>query len=130
LQFWIDDLVSELDRETESLSASGWCPLGEQWPLMFIFDALIYNDDRTKQNMTYSGDDWMMFLIDNSRAFRTDRGRPKDIRKVELKLSSMLSDHLESLNKENLGASVGRLLERSQIQALLKRRDEIVKDGR
>ena len=130
LQFWIDNLVSELDRETKSLSASGWCPLGEQWPLMFIFDALIYNDDRTKQNMTYSGDDWMMFLIDNSRAFRTDRGRPKDIRKVELKLSSMLSDHLESLTQENLGANVGRLLERSQIQALLKRRDEIVKDGR
>ena len=130
LQFWIDDLVSELDRESKSLSASGWCPLGEQWPLMFIFDALIYNDDRTKQNMTYSGDDWMMFLIDNSRAFRTDRGRPKDIRKVELKLSSMLSDRLETLNQENLNANVGRLLERSQIQALLKRRDEIVKDGR
>jgi hypothetical protein len=130
LQFWINGLVSELDRETKSLSASGWCPLSEQWPLMFIFDALIYNDDRTKQNMTYGGEDWMMFLIDNSRAFRTDRGRPKDIRKVELQLSSMLSDHLESLNAENLGASVGRLLERSQIQALLRRRDEIVEDGR
>ena len=130
LQFWIEGLVSELDRESKSLSASGWCPLGEQWPLMFVFDALIYNDDRTKQNMTYGGDDWMMFLIDNSRAFRTDRGRPKDIRKVELQVSSMLAEHLESLTSENVGASVGKMLERTQIQALLKRRDEIVKDSR
>ncbi len=130
LQFWIEGLVNELKRETKSLSASGWCPLGEQWPLMFIFDVLIYNEDRTKQNMAYSGDDWMMFLIDNSRAFRTDRGRPQDARKVELKVSPMLADRLDTLTSENVRASEGNLLERSQVQALLKRRDEIVKDAR
>ena len=130
LQFWIDGLVSELDREQKTLSASGWCPLREQWPLMFVFDALIYNEDRTKQNMTYSGDDWMMYLIDASRAFRTNRGRPADIRKVELKLSPLLADRLAALDGETLNANMRGLLERGQIQALLARRDEILEDWR
>jgi hypothetical protein len=130
LQFWIDGLVSELKREQEGLAATGWCPLTEQWPLMFVFDALIYNEDRTKQNMTYDSDDWMMYLIDASRAFRTERGRPPDIRKVTLKLSPLLAARLEALDWERLNAELGGLLERSQIQALLKRRDEILEDWR
>jgi hypothetical protein len=128
LQFWIEGLVSELDREQEKLAATGWCPLSEQWPLMFVFDALIYNEDRTKQNMTYGKDDWMMYLIDASRAFRTERGRPADIRKVELKLSPLLAERLAALDAERLNAGMRGLLERSQIQALLKRRDEILED--
>jgi hypothetical protein len=130
LQFWIDGLVSELDREQKKLAASGWCSLSEQWPLMFVFDALIYNEDRTKQNMTYGEDNWMMYLIDASRAFRTNRGRPADIRKVELKLSPLLASRLEALDAEAVSARMRGLLERSQIQALMKRRDEILEDWR
>ena len=130
LQFWIDGLVSELDREQKKLAASGWCSLSEQWPLMFVFDALIYNEDRTKQNMTYGGDNWMMYLIDASRAFRTNRGRPADIRKVELKLSPLLASRLEALDAESVSARTRGLLERSQIQALMNRRDEILEDWR
>jgi hypothetical protein len=130
LQFWIDGLVSELDREQKKLAASGWCSLSEQWPLMFVFDALIYNEDRTKQNMTYGGDNWMMYLIDASRAFRTNRGRPADIRKVELKLSPLLASRLEALDAESVSVQMRGLLERSQIQALMKRRDEILEDWR
>lgn len=130
LQFWIEGLISELDREQQSLAATGWCPLQEQWPLMFVFDALIYNEDRTKQNMTYSEDDWMMVLIDASRAFRTDRGRPQDIRKVDLKLSPLLAERLAALDAGTLNEQMRGLLERSQVQALLKRRDEILEDWR
>jgi hypothetical protein len=97
---------------------------------MFVFDALIYNEDRTKQNMTYGGDNWMMYLIDASRAFRTNRGRPADIRKVELKLSPLLASRLEALDAESVSVQMRGLLERSQIQALMKRRDEILEDWR
>jgi hypothetical protein len=130
LQFWIDGLVSELDREQKKLAASGWCSLSEQWPLMFVFDALIYNEDRTKQNMTYGEDNWMMYLIDASRAFRTHRGRPADIRKVELKLSPLLASRLEALDAAAVSAQTRGLLERSQVQALMNRRDEILEDWR
>ena len=129
LSFWLDDLISELEREGDSVPAEGWCSLKEQWPLMFIFDTLVYNEDRTKQNMVYGRDDWMMYLIDHSRAFRTSRGRPADIPKnMQLKLSPLLAQRLEALDYEQLNVAMGGLLEKSQIQALLKRRDEMLKD--
>lgn len=129
LQLWIDGLINELKRGQESIAASGWCALSEQWPLMFVFDALIYNEDRTKQNITYSRDDWMLYLIDHSRAFRTLSGRPKDLRKVDLKLSELLAARLQTLDSANLNTALGGLLERSQIQALLKRRDQILRQA-
>jgi len=128
LSFWINGLISELERESESVPAEGWCSLREQWPLMFVFDALVYNEDRTKQNMVYGRDDWMMYLIDHSRSFRTHRGRPKDIRNVELTLSPLLAERLEALDYEKLNVALGGLLEKSQIQAILRRRDEILED--
>ncbi len=96
---------------------------------MFVFDALIYNEDRTKQNITYSRDDWMLYLIDHSRAFRTSSGRPADLRKVDLKLSDLLAERLQTLDSANLNTALGGLLERPQIQALLKRRDEILRQA-
>jgi hypothetical protein len=130
LSFWIDGLTNELKRETQGLTATGWCSLTEQWPLMFIFDALIYNDDRTKQNMAYGRDDWMLYLIDHSRSFRTLKGRPPDIENVKLKLSPRLAAALERLDYETLSEQLGSLLDRSQIRALLGRRDEILRDWR
>jgi hypothetical protein len=129
MQYWIDGLISELKREQESIPATGWCPLSEQWPLMFLFDALIYNEDRTKQNITYSRDEWMLYLIDHSRAFRTLSGRPKDLRKVDLKLSRLLEARLEALDFGQLNGAMGKLLEKAQIQAVLKRRDEILRQA-
>lgn len=129
LSFWIDDLISELDRDTNDVPAEGWCSLTEQWPLMFVFDALVYNEDRTKQNMVYGRDDWMMYLIDHSRSFRTSKGRPKDIRNVELVLSPLLAERLRALDYETLNAAMTGLLEKSQVQAILKRRDEILEDA-
>lgn len=130
LSFWIDGLVNEMEREQEQLVATGWCSLGEQWQLMFLFDTLVYNEDRTKQNMVYGREDWMMYLIDHSRSFRTHRGRPQDIRKVELKLSPLLAGRLEALSYEDLNQAMSGLLEKAQIQALLRRRDEILEDWR
>ena len=130
LSFWIDGLISELKREEEQLPATGWCSLGEQWQLMFMFDALIYNEDRTQQNMVYGREDWMMYLIDHSRSFRTHGGRPQDIRQVELRLSPLLARRLEALEYTDLNAALKGLLEKAQIQAIIKRRDEILEDWR
>lgn len=129
MQYWIDGLISELDREQQSMAATGWCSLSEQWPLMFLFDALIYNEDRTKQNITYSRDEWMLYLIDHSRSFRTLSGRPKDLRKVDLKLSRLLEARLEALDFGQLNGAMGNLLEKAQIQAVLKRRDQILRQA-
>lgn len=128
LSFWVDGLINQLQKEEQDIPATGWCSLAEQWPLMFVFDTLVYNEDRTKQNMVYGRDDWMMYLIDHSRSFRTHRGRPTDIRSVQLKLSPMLAENLERLDYEQLNEAMAGLLVKPQVQAVIRRRDEILKE--
>jgi hypothetical protein len=127
LQFWVENLISELERQNENVAATGWCPLSEQYNLMVAFDTLIYNVDRTLQNIVYDRDSWMLYLIDHSRGFRLNKGRPKDISKVDLVISQDLVEALEGLTLEELRAQVGDLLIQDQMRAILRRRDELVK---
>jgi hypothetical protein len=96
---------------------------------MVAFDTLIYNVDRTLQNIVYDRDSWMLYLIDHSRGFRLNKGRPKDISKVDLVISQDLVEALEGLTLEELRAQVGDLLIQDQMRAILRRRDELVKAG-
>jgi hypothetical protein len=127
LQFWVENLISELERQEDNITATGWCPLSEQYNLMVAFDSLIYNVDRTLQNIVYDRDSWMLYLIDHSRGFRLNKGRPKDISKVELVMSQDLVQALQELSLEALRAEMGDLLIQDQLRAILRRRDELVK---
>ena len=127
LQFWVENLISELERQNEDVAATGWCPLSEQYNLMVAFDTLIYNVDRTLQNIVYDRDSWMLYLIDHSRGFRLNKGRPKDVSKVDLVMSQDLVTALQGLTLEEMRAQVGDLLIQDQMRAILRRRDELVK---
>ena len=129
MQFWVENLISELDRKEQGVAASGWCPLSEQYNLMVAFDTLIYNVDRTLQNIVYDKDSWMLYLIDHSRGFRLNTGRPKDIRKVDLVMSGDLVEALQGLSLEQLRLQMGDLLIQDQMRAILRRRDELVKES-
>ena len=128
LQLWIENAIDLRDKIDQGISSSGWCPLDPQHQLMYVFDALIYNDDRTQENILYSKDDWMLRLIDHIRTFRTHRGRPADLKKIELQLSPALVARLRTLDEDALNAELGELLNRRQIKAILSRRDRIIKD--
>ena len=128
LQFWIDNLVNEIDRNEWGLSGTDWCRLEDQWNLLYVFDALIHNTDRTMQNMTYEEPDWMLRLIDHSRSFSTRTGRPSYLKRVELKISDDLRINLAALDYDTLEAELSPLLSSQEIRALLKRRDRMLKD--
>ena len=126
LIFWMDGLISLLKKNREKISADGWCPLQPQHDLMYVWDTLIYNDDRTQQNVTYTQDDWMLKLIDQSRSFRTYRDKPPYVRERELKMTQEMADRLGALNSEQLSAELGAYINRDQIRALLRRRDSLI----
>jgi hypothetical protein len=128
LQLWVGETVSELDRQKKELVAEGWCPLSEQWSLMYAFDALLYNEDRSLQNIRYDPDSWMLYLIDQSRTFRLDRNRPADLRKVVTQLSPDFAERLRALDSGTLYETLGNYVNRDQIRALLQRRDRILAD--
>ncbi len=128
LQFWIDNLVNEIDRNEWGVGGTDWCRLEDQWNLLYVFDALIHNTDRTMQNMTYEEPDWMLRLIDHSRSFSTRTGRPSYLKRVELKISDDLRMNLAALDYDTLEAELSPLLSSQEIRALLKRRDRMLND--
>ena len=130
VQFWVEGLLSELDRGLKEIQSTGYCPLSDQYQLMFVFDALIFDEDRTQQNIQYIQSSWSLILIDMSRAFRTHRGRPEDLKNAQLIVFPEFAERLAALEYEELQEHLGDLLERDQVRALLARRDRILADAR
>ncbi|MEE8107587.1 MAG: metallophosphoesterase [Gammaproteobacteria bacterium] len=126
LIFWMDGLISLLKKNREKISYEGWCPQQPQHDLMYVWDTLIYNDDRTQQNVTYTQNDWMLKLIDQSRSFRTYRNKPPYVRERELKMTREMADRLAALDSGQLSAELGAYINRDQIRALLRRRDSLI----
>ncbi|MFT5676371.1 MAG: hypothetical protein ACI808_002312 [Paraglaciecola sp.] len=125
LQLWIDDLISVNQMRTQKIRYDGFCDYKKQRQMMNVFDYLIHNEDRHLGNITFSLDDWQIWLIDHSRSFRTLSGRPKLIRKADLSLTPEFRQALEAINKEALSI-LRPWLSTKQINALIKRRNKLL----
>jgi hypothetical protein len=103
--------------------------MASQIHIMRVFDELIYNTDRNLGNVLWDTS-WKMWLIDHTRAFRLapDLRRPATLERVERTLFA----GMKGLTRESITAAVGNSLTREEVDALLRRRDVIVKlfDGR
>lgn len=126
LQFWIDDSFNLRQMLEQKLSPSGWCPVNPQLNLMNVFDVLIHNTDRTQENALFTKD-WMLVLIDHTRAFDTDSQDPALLYKNPVELPPALAKRLAGLDRPALDAALGRYLQKRQIDALLKRRDALLR---
>jgi hypothetical protein len=88
-----------------------------------IFDQLIYNMDRSQENLLITKD-WHAWMIDHTRAFRKARTlrNPAAVARCNPALLSALKDlRLGPLEREMTG-----LLTAAEIEGLLARRDLIV----
>jgi hypothetical protein len=125
LQFWIDNSINVRRMLEQKKQPDGWCAAGPQYNLMNVFDVLIHNSDRTQENALFT-QDWMLVLIDHSRAFRTLRTNPTLLYKGGVQVPPALAERLKRLDRETLQARLGPYLQRRQIDALLKRRDRLL----
>ncbi len=130
LQFWVEGMISLLEKNEQGITADGYCPINPQYNLMYIFDSLILNTDRTQQNVTFTRDDWMITLIDHSRAFRLSRKLPQEFRNFPISVGDEMARRLERLDQETLNAELGAYIDRDQIRSLLGRRDDLLKNYR
>ncbi len=100
------------------------------------FDNLIANEDR-HQNQYLITEDWRMILIDHSRSFRTGKKFTKKLIYDEKykegpsfimkELPRSLYEKIKSLNAEVTRTVVGEYLKNKEIEAMLVRKDLIVK---
>ena len=120
--------MSAIGLEKE-LPFNGYCKQYDQYRMRFVFDILIYNDDRNLTNILWTKKDFMMRFIDHSLAFRTTEKRPKQYKKVPLQVSDLLRGRLQGLNKADLDQQLSPYLHPRQIEAILARRDLILKEA-
>lgn len=95
----------------------------EQLHMMRLFDQLIYNIDRNMGNILI-GEDWRLWAIDHTRAFRTHSTLRSPAQVV--RCDRAVFEKLKALDYPTLSRELGRLVTGAQLRAILARRDAIV----
>ncbi len=122
--WWVDDvLMTEKDRFVKHHPVPDMERRNRQIYCVRVFDQLIYNTDRNLGNLLITKD-WKLWMIDHTRAFRRNKRLKsgKDLVRCDRRLLSAL----RKLDYETLWAELYPLLTKSQIKALLVRRDRTV----
>lgn len=124
LTWWLDDvLMSEKTRyltKTKPPESDRW---NRQIYVVRVFDELIYNTDRNLGNLVITGD-WKVWMIDHTRAFRLQHKlrNPEQLVRCERRFL----EAMRGLDQAALAGELKGFLRRSEIEALLARRDLIV----
>jgi hypothetical protein len=128
MTWWIDDVAMDESARAKLAPSQRTGPNPSRTSayvhIMRVFDELIQNRDRNAGNVLWTKD-WTMWLIDHTRAFRTDRR----LLRAELleRCERSLCDALRRLTRETLTEAVGNTLLKVEIDAVLMRRDLILK---
>ena len=125
ITWWVDDvLMDELQRHNKNVTPpdlDGW---SKQMHILRVFDQLIYNTDRNLGNMLIDKK-WQIWMIDHTRAFRSQKTllSQKNLVMCDRKLLASL----RKLDEETLMAELKAFLTKTEVKALIARRDLIVK---
>ncbi|MEJ2086572.1 MAG: hypothetical protein P8Y44_12995 [Acidobacteriota bacterium] len=122
---WIENASHENEMQGKPTGPQ-MAELTRQKQLMYLFDALIENTDRRRENWMIDNDEWNLYLIDHSRAFRTDDNLSEAFLERRSRLTRDLYDRLLALNQADLEILLRGLIDGNQISALIARRDEII----
>lgn len=138
LQLWMEDVTSLLDILEQKISfpKEKIDHYNKTKYLARAFDSLIANEDRTQQNMFYTKD-WRLILIDHSRAFRSAKKFTKQLMfgrsgitgdNPFRQLPRSFVEKIKTLNFDNVQKAVGPYLNKKEIDAILKRKELLLKE--
>lgn len=123
LQAWVEGAMTERERNDSNIEPPVTARRMHDFQSMWLFDNLIFNDDRNQGNILLD-EDWRMWLIDASRAFRpfAHLKNPTLIRQVDRRVWHKLTtvpDHV-------LKTALKDTLSKNELQGILKRRAALV----
>ena len=130
LQLWIEDALKVEDARKQDIGPRDVQLFLQRRTKMCVLDALIYNIDRNDRNILITPGDDGFHLIDHSRAFRNFRDLPDTQNCAWEQLapaSPALVERIRALDEDALNAMLGELLERKQVQSILKRKKKLLK---
>jgi len=120
LSWWIPKKWDMTDRPKPAPDVDAW---NKQMYKILVFAELVYDTDRNQGNILIT-EDWKIWMIDFTRAFRLDRElqEPKNLTRCERKLL----EKLRQLNGDELLEKTKPHLGKSDVKAVMARRDMIV----
>jgi len=122
--WWLDGiLLDEKERLAKGIRPPDVPEWNRQMDIIRTFDQLIYNMDRSQENLLI-GKDWKAYMIDHTRAFRKwpQLRNPAAITTCGPELLSAL----KALTREAVARELSPWINDEEIDALMARRDLIV----
>jgi len=123
----LTNLIDESERISRQLGASAWCPLQDQFEMMYLLDILLHNRGREKQDMRYRTGNMRLILTGNDDILGTQRGVPRYLRPAEFSVPPGVQSKLRALDGQVLEGLLGDVLGEKRQKAVLKRRDWLLK---
>jgi len=113
----------ESDRLKQKISAPDTDAWNKQMYRVRVFDELVYDNDPNLTNVLI-GEDWKIWRVDFSRAFRLS----KDVKSTNnlVKCDRQLLDKLKALTEAEVLQKTKNTLTKAEVQAVMARRDKIV----
>ena len=124
VDWWVDNVVMDertrIQRGIDPPDVASW---NRQMDTIRIFDQLIYNVDRSQENLLITTD-WKVWMIDHSRSFRKWHSlrRPEAITHC----TPELFEALRNLRRGDVGRELTPFVTPEEIDGLMARRDLIV----
>jgi len=121
--WWLPVKMDEADRVKQKIPVPDPDSWNKQMYRARVLDQLAYDTDANLTNVQI-GEDWKIYRIDFSRAFRPykDLQSPKDL----VQCDRQLFTKLKALDGNELAAKTKGFLSKQEVQAVMARRDKIV----
>lgn len=123
LSWWVPvkmDEAERVERKVEPPDTEAW---NKQMYKIRVFDELVSDSDPNLTNVLI-GDDWKLWRIDYTRAFRTSPQlmRPNDL----VRCDRQLLEKLKALTADQLAEKTKPYLTKTEMKSLMARRDAIL----
>ena len=126
MTWWVDDvLMDEEERRTKGLKPPDPEAWGRENARMRVFSELVYDTDRNQGNNLITRD-WRIVTIDFTRAFRPWNTTPNPLNLLR-RCDRTLLAAMRGLTRDAVRGAVGEYMTSSEVNALLGRRDRIVR---
>jgi hypothetical protein len=123
LSWWLPVKMDEMERVKKKIPVKDIGAWNKQMYRIQVFDELVYDTDPNLTNVLI-GEDWKLWRIDFTRAFRIseDLRNPKGLVRCE----RQLLEKLRTLDGNEVTAKTTHYLTKTEVKAVMARRDKIV----
>jgi hypothetical protein len=123
LSWWLPVKMDEAERHKQKLTPPDADAWNNQMYKIRVFDQLVSDSDPNLTNVLI-GEDWKIWRIDFSRAFRLNKDLkdPKDL----VRCDRQLMEKLKALDANALTEKTNHYLTKDEVKAVMARRDKIV----